>query len=87
MQSFVTGLQLLMLVSLEFNFCSITYRHVIGISRYMSSETSQVEYHIIDGTHPKMKAIYFNQENIAIGVVGTGSRFPRSHMVLFLLLG
>jgi len=30
----------------------------------MSSETSQVEYHIIDGAHPEMKAIYVNQENI-----------------------
>ena len=30
---------------------------MIGISPYISSETSQVEY------HPKMKAIYLNQEN------------------------
>jgi len=30
----------------------------------MSSETSQVEYHIIDVAHPEMKAIYFHQENI-----------------------
>ena len=53
-----------MLVSLELDFRSNTYRHVIGISPYMSSETSQVKYHIIDGAHPKMKALYFNQENI-----------------------
>ena len=53
-----------MLVSLELDFRSDTFRHVIGISPYMSSETSQVEYHIIDGSHPEMKAIYFNQENI-----------------------
>jgi hypothetical protein len=64
LQSFVTELQLPMLVSLELDFHSVTYRHVIGISPYMSSETSQVEYHIIDGAHPEMKAIYFNQENI-----------------------
>jgi hypothetical protein len=30
----------------------------------MSSETSQVKYHIIDGAHPETKAVYFNQENI-----------------------
>ena len=53
-----------MLVSLELDFCSVTYRHVIGISPYMSAETSLVEYHIIDGSHPEMKAIFFNQENI-----------------------
>ncbi len=67
MQSFVTELQLPMLVSLELDFCSVTYRHVIGISPfspYMSSETSQVKYHIIDGAHPEMKPMYFNQENI-----------------------
>ena len=64
LQSFVTELQLPMLVSLELDFRSVTYSHVIGISPYMSAETSQVEYHIIDGSHPEMKAIYFNQENI-----------------------
>ena len=64
LQSFVTELQLPMLVSLELDFSSVTYRHVIGISPYKSSETSQVEYHIIDGAHPEMRAIYFNQENI-----------------------
>jgi len=64
LQSFVTELQLPMLVSLEIDFCSITFRHVIGISPYISSKTSQVEYHIIDGAHPEMKAIFFDQENI-----------------------
>ncbi len=64
LQSFVTELQLPMLVSLELDFRSIKFAHVIGISPYMSAETSQVEYHIIDGSHPEMKAIYFNQENI-----------------------
>ena len=64
LQSFVPDLQLPMLVSLELNFCAITYRHVIGTSTYMSSETSQVEYNIVDGAHPEMKAVYFNQENI-----------------------
>jgi hypothetical protein len=64
LQSFVTELQLPMLDSLELNFHSITFRNVIGILPYMSSETSQFEYHIIDGAHPEMKAIYFNQENI-----------------------
>jgi hypothetical protein len=63
LQSFVTELQFLMLVSLELDFRSVTYRHVIGISPYMSSETSQGEYHIIDGAHPETKAIFFNQEN------------------------
>ena len=52
------------MVSLELDFRSVTYRHVIGISPYMSSETSQVKYHIIDGAHPETKAVYFNQENI-----------------------
>jgi hypothetical protein len=37
---------------------------VIGISPYKSSERSQIEYHIIDGAHPEMKAMYFNKENI-----------------------
>jgi len=64
LQSFVTELQLPMMVSLELDFRSITFAHVIGISPCMSAETSQVEYHIIDGSHPEMKAIYFNQENI-----------------------
>ena len=64
LQSFVTELQLSMLVSLELYFHPISYRHVIGILSYMSSETSQVEYHIIYGAHPEMKAIYFLQENI-----------------------
>jgi hypothetical protein len=64
LQSFVTELQLPMMVSLELDFCSIMFAHVIGISPDMSAETSQVEYHIIDGSHPEMKAIYFNQENI-----------------------
>jgi hypothetical protein len=64
LQSFVTELQLPMLVSLELDFRSVKFAHVIGISPYMSAETSQVEYHIIDGSHPEMKAIYFNQENI-----------------------
>jgi hypothetical protein len=64
LQFFVTELQLPMLVSLELDFHSVTYRHVIGISPYISSETSQVEYHIIDGAHPEMKAIFFNEENI-----------------------
>jgi len=64
LQSFVTELQLMMMVSLELDFCSITFGHVIGISPYMSSKTSQVEYHIIDGAHPEMKAIFFNEENI-----------------------
>ena len=37
---------------------------MIGISPYKSSETSQMEYYIIDGAHPEMKAMYFNKENI-----------------------
>jgi hypothetical protein len=36
LQSFVTELQLPMLVSLELDFRSITFRHVIGISPYLS---------------------------------------------------
>jgi hypothetical protein len=64
LHSFVTKLQLPMMVSLELDFRSITFAHVLGISPYMSAETSQVEYHIIDGSHPEMKAIYFNQANI-----------------------
>jgi hypothetical protein len=63
-QSFITELQLPMLVSLELDFFSVTYRHVIGISPYMCSETNQVEYHIIYGARLEMKAIYLNQENI-----------------------
>ena len=53
-----------MLVSLELKFGSFTCIHVIGISPFMSSETSQVEYHIIDGAHPEVKAIAFKDENI-----------------------
>jgi hypothetical protein len=53
-----------MLVSLELDVHSIPCMHAIGISSYMSSETIQVEYHIIDGTHPDMRLIHFNQENI-----------------------
>ena len=53
-----------MLVSLELNFVSFTSNHVIGISPTTSSETSQVEYHTIDGAHPEVKSITFNKENI-----------------------
>jgi hypothetical protein len=83
LQSFVTELQLPMLVSLELDFRSVTYSHVIGISPYMFAETSQVEYHIIDGSHPEMKAIYFNQENID-WCCGDGISF--TNITLFFLL-
>jgi hypothetical protein len=45
---------------MKLDFCSVKFAHVIGISPYMSAETSQVEYHIIDGSHTEMKAINFN---------------------------
>ena len=64
LQKFVTESGIPMLVSLELNFRTFTYYHVIGISPFISSETSQVEYHIIDGAHPQMKAMKFSQENI-----------------------
>ncbi len=64
LQTFVTESGIPMLVSLELNFRTFTYYHVIGISPFISSETSQVEYHIIDGAHPQMKAMKFSQENI-----------------------
>ena len=64
LQTFATESGIPMLVSLELNFRTFTYYHVIGISPFISSETSQVEYHIIDGAHPQMKAIKFSQENI-----------------------
>jgi len=60
---YVTQLGIPILVSLEL-FPTATYRRVISISPYMSFETSQVEYHIIDGSHPEMKAIEFNEEGI-----------------------
>ena len=53
-----------MLVSLELIFGSFTCKHVIGISLIISSETSQLEYHIIDCAHPEVKAMIFNKENI-----------------------
>jgi hypothetical protein len=86
LQSFVTELQLPMLVSLELDFCSFTYRYVIGISPYMSSETSQVKYHIIDGAHLEMNQCT-STKRILIGVVGMESLLPRSHMALFLFQG
>ena len=64
LQTFVTDSGIPMLVSLELNFRTFTYYHVIGISPFISSETSQVQYHIIDGAHPQMKAMKFSQENI-----------------------
>ena len=64
LQSFVTKLQFPMMVSLELDFCSITFANVIGISPYVSAETNQVKYHIIDRAHPEMKAIYFIKENV-----------------------
>ena len=51
------------MVSLELKFGSFTCNHVIGISPFISSETSQLEYHIIDGAHPGVKAMIFNKEN------------------------
>ncbi len=53
-----------MLVSLELKSGSFTCNHVISISPSISSETSQVEYYIIDGAHPEVKAIIFNKENM-----------------------
>jgi hypothetical protein len=64
LESFVTRMDLPMLINLELKFPSITLGHVIGISPYKSSETSRIEYHIIDGAHPEMKAMHFNKENI-----------------------
>jgi hypothetical protein len=64
LESFVTGMDLPMLINLELKFPLITLGHVIGISPYKSSETSQIEYHIIDGAHPEMKAMHFNKGNI-----------------------
>jgi hypothetical protein len=84
LQSFVTELQLPMLVSLELDFRSVIYSHVIGISPFMSAEKSQVEYHIIDGSHPEMKAIYFNQENIDC-CCGNGISFTKiTHGFVFV---
>ena len=64
MQTFVTELGIPMLVSLELNFGSFTCNHVIGISPIISSETSQLEYHIIDDAHPELKAMNFSKENM-----------------------
>ncbi len=64
LQTFVTESGIPMLVSLELNFRTFTFNHVIDISPFISSETSQVEYHIIDGAHPQMKGMKFSQENI-----------------------
>ena len=64
LESFVIKMGIPMLINLELKFPFITYGHVIGISPYKSSERSQIEYHIIDGAHPEMKAMYFNEENI-----------------------
>ncbi len=64
LQTFVNELGIPMLVSLELNFRTFTCNHVICISPFISSETSPLEYHIIDGAHPQMKAKKFSQENI-----------------------
>jgi hypothetical protein len=60
LHDFVTEMGIPMLVSLELCFPTV-YRHVIGISPYIYSKTSQVEYHIIDSSHPEVKAIEFNK--------------------------
>ena len=52
---FITELGIPMLISLELNFCYV--------SPIISSETSQVEYHIIGGAHLKVKAMNFSKEN------------------------
>jgi hypothetical protein len=50
----------------------------------MSSETSQVEYRIVDGAHPEMKAIFFNQENVD-WCFGNGISFTKiTHGFVFL---
>ena len=64
LESFVTELVLPMLVCLELTYSSVTYMHVIGISPYMSAETGEVEFHIIDGYHLENKAIYLTKQNI-----------------------
>ena len=64
LEYFVTELGLPMLVCLELTYPYVTYMNVIGISPCMSAETRKVEFHIIDGSHPEKKAIYwcFGQE-------------------------
>jgi len=64
LESFVTQMGIPVLINLELKFRFVTFGHVIGISPYKSSEGSQIEYHIIDGAHPEMKAMHFNKENI-----------------------
>ena len=64
LQTFINELGIPMLISLDLIYCSVLYEDVIGISPFISLKTSQVEYHIIAGAHPEVKAINFSQENM-----------------------
>ena len=64
LESFVTQMGIPILINLELKFRFVTFGHVIGISPYKLSEGNLIEYHIIDGAHPEMKAMHFNKENI-----------------------
>ena len=58
-------LPILVSAQMSFNENATKYRHVIGICPYMSSsDCSELKISIVDGAHPKLKAMQFTRENI-----------------------
>ena len=53
-----------MLVSLELQIGETTYKHVIGICPNKPNDGDEIRYFIVDGSHPKLKAIDFSLENL-----------------------
>jgi hypothetical protein len=70
LQSFVLNLGLPMLLSLTLSYAGVEYKHIIGISPFKETPSSEVTYHIIDYAHSKRMAIEFSEDNL-IGVVRT----------------
>ena len=53
-----------MLVSLELHFGHNSYEYVIGICPNKPEDGGETQFLIIDGAHPKLKAIEFSLDNL-----------------------
>jgi hypothetical protein len=64
LQSFVLNLGLPMLLSLTLSYAGVEYKHIIGISPFKETPSSEATYHIIDGAHSKRMAIEFSEDTL-----------------------
>ena len=72
-----------MLVSLEPQIGETTYKHVIGICPNEPNDGDEIRYFIVDGSHPKLKAIDFSLENLNWCCGGENSFSVVSEGILF----